>query len=94
MSKHAGWLAKCEAEQEELTTVSPDGGGVFRITKQMDCENQEFVGEICVSNDSGEHGLTDEDKMKAYVERYAWLINVEFEWPSNELSELPVYPLF
>ena len=36
MAKHAVWLAKCEAEKEEFTTVSPDGDGNFCIAKQMD----------------------------------------------------------
>ena len=27
--------------------------------------------------------------MKAWVECYARLLNVEFEWPSNELHEVP-----
>ena len=56
----------------------------------MDRTNQDGGdGENCVHNDSGELALTDEDKMKAWVERYARLLNVEFEWPSNELPEVP-----
>ena len=29
------------------------------------------------------------NKMKAWVEHYARLLNVEFEWPSNKLPEVP-----
>ena len=50
VAKHAVWLAKSEAEKEEFTTVSPDGDGVFHIAKQMDCRNQDIVGENCVRN--------------------------------------------
>ena len=83
VSKHAVWLAKSEAEKEESTTVSPDGDGVWRFIKQMDCRNQDIVGENCVCNDAGG------DIMKAWVESYAGLLIVEFEWPSNELPEFP-----
>ena len=54
----------------------------------MDCRNQDIVDENCVRNDAGELVLTDEDKMKPWVEHYARLLNVEFEWPSNELPEV------
>ena len=37
-------------------------------------------------NDAG--GLNNEDKMKAWVGHYVRLLNVEFEWPSNELPEV------
>ena len=65
MAKYDVWLAKSEAEKEEFTTVSPDDDGVFRIAKQMDCRNQDIVGENCVRNDAGELAFIDEDKMKA-----------------------------
>ena len=31
--------------------------------------------------------VTDEDKMKAWVEHYSRLLNVEFDWPKDELPE-------
>ena len=55
----------------------------------MDRRNQDIVGENCVSNDAIEHALTGEDKMMAWIERYARLLNVEFVWPSKELPEFP-----
>ena len=63
--KHSVRLAKFEAEKEEFTTVSLDGDGVFCISKQMDCTNQDIVGERCVSIDAGELALTEGDKIKA-----------------------------
>ena len=73
MAKHAVWLAKAEAEEEEFATVSPNGDGVFCIAKQMDHTNQDVIGDNSVSNDAGELALTDNDKMEAWVERYAKL---------------------
>ena len=62
------WLEKSKEAKEEWVTVFQDGDGVFRIAKQMDSSNQDVVGENCVCNDAGELALTDEDKMKAWVE--------------------------
>ena len=67
----------------------PDGDGVFRIAKQMDHTNQDVVGKNCVHNNAGELALANENKMKAWVEHYARLLNVEFQWPSNEIHEVP-----
>jgi hypothetical protein len=48
---------------------------------------QDVVGERCIKNDAGEQSLSDEEKMKAWVEHYARLLHVEFEWPSDLLPE-------
>ena len=56
----------------------------------MDCTNQNVDGETCACNDTGgEFALTDKNNMRAWVEHYARLLNVEFECPSNELSDVP-----
>ena len=88
VAKRVVWLAKSEAEKEEFAEVSPNGDGVFRIAKQMDRANQDIIGENCVRNDAGELALSDEDKMKAWVEHYTRLLNIEFEWPVDELPEV------
>ena len=89
VAKRVVWLAKSEAEKEEFANIPPDGGSIFKIAKQMDRTNQDVVGEKCVRNDAGELSLSDEDKMKAWVEHYARLLNVEFEWPSDSLPDAP-----
>ena len=89
VTKHTVWLAKSEVEKEEFATVSPNGDGVFHIVEQMDHRNQDIVGENCLCSDAGELELTAEDKSKAWIERYARLLNIEFEWPSNKLPEVP-----
>ena len=55
----------------------------------MDRTNQDVVGEKCVRNDAGELSLSDDDKMKAWVEHYSILLNVEFEWLTDLLPEVP-----
>ena len=61
----------------------------WTLLSGMDCRNQDIVGENCVRYDAGDLALTDENKMKAWVEHYTRLLNVEFEWPSNELPGVP-----
>lgn len=87
LAKHTVWCAKSESESMEFASVSPNGDGIYRIAKQMDRTNQDVVGENCIRNDVGEMALSDSDKLKAWVEYYSQLLNVEFEWPSNELPE-------
>ena len=89
VAKRVVWLAKSEAVKEEFATVSPNGDGVFRIAKQMDRTNQDIIGENCIRNDAGELALSDDDKMKAWVEHYARLLNVKFDWPNEELPDVP-----
>lgn len=54
----------------------------------MDITNQDVLGEKCVKNDAGELSLSDDEKMKAWVEHYVILLKVEFEWP-NEIYARP-----
>ena len=54
----------------------------------MNNTNQDVVGEKCVRNDARELSLSDEEKMKAWVEHYARLMNVDFEKESDLLPEV------
>ena len=84
VAKYTVCLATPEAEKQEFATVSPNGDGVFRIAKQMGRTNQDVIGKNCVCSDAGELLLTEDNKMKVWVEHYARLLNVEFECPSSE----------
>ena len=87
-AKREVWLAKSEAEAKAFKDIDPHGGAIYRIARQMDRTNQDIVGEKCVKNDAEELTLTDADKMKAWVEHYSRLLNVEFEWPSDLLPDV------
>ena len=87
------------AEEANFSNISPDDSGTFNLAKQMDKANQAAVGETCVRDDAGELSISNEEKMKAWIEHYARLLNFEFEWESDLLLEvvpvngspLPVY---
>ena len=42
---------------------------------------------LCVVNDAGEMAMTDEAKQNAWKEHYERLLNVEFDWEPEHLSE-------
>ena len=83
------WQAKAKAVEDTFANISPNDSSMFKVAKQMDRTNQDVVGEKCVRNDAGELSLSDDDRMKAWVEHYSRLPNVEFEWPSDLLPEVP-----
>ena len=64
----------------------------MRSTVLLNRSNQDVVGEKCVLNDAGELSLSDEEKMKAWTEHYPKLLNIEFDWPSDDLVDVP--PVF
>ena len=43
-------------------------------------QNQDICGEMPVRNNQGELCLDDSERMKAWVEHYKGLLNVEFPW--------------
>ena len=79
MAKHVvrlAKLAKSEAEKEEFVKVSPNGDGVFRIAKQMNCTNQDVVGILNLYKSKGEaldhgnyHGLKLAGQVVELLER-------------------------
>ena len=88
VAKRAVWVAKSRAEKEVFDPLSTNDDDFCHLAKQIDHSIWDVVGENCVHNDAGEVALSD-DKMKAWVEHYTRLLNIEFEWPSHELPEVP-----
>ena len=72
-------------ERRFFSSVDPKRSTVYHIARQMADRNQDVVGEQCVRNDAGEPSLTEEAKMKAWVEHYSRLMNIEFDWPRDKL---------
>ena len=71
------WQAK--AVEDTFANISQNDSSIFKVAKQMDKTNQDVVGEKCVRNDTGELSLSDDDKMKAWLEHYSRLLKVELE---------------
>ena len=89
VARRVVWFAKHESEKSVFANVSDSDSSIFKIANQMVRTNQDVVGEKCIRNDAGILSLSDDEKMKAWVEHYARLLNVEFDWPSESLPDLP-----
>ena len=50
-------------------------------------DNQDVMGEKPVKNDAGQLSLDEESKKEAWKEHYEHLLNVEFPWNPEDLSE-------
>ena len=88
-SKRTVWLAKQDYSKSEYANVDPKGPEIHRLAKQMRRQNQDVCGEMPVRNNQGELCLDESDRMKAWVEHYRGLLNVEFPWDESALPEAP-----
>ena len=50
--------------------------------------NQDVVGEKCIRNDEGNLASTEEEKKLAWKSHYEKLLNTEFDWDRDSLSEV------
>ena len=87
MAKRMVWQAKPVAGRKKLSAISPNDTGIFKLAKQMYKTNK-GVGEKCLRNDAGDLSLSDEEEIKARVEHYARILNVEFKWESDLVHEV------
>ena len=75
------------AEKVALQKIDPRSGDVYRLAKQMRSDNQDVMGEKPVKNDAGQLLLDEEAKKEAWREHYERLLNVEFPFNPEDLSE-------
>ena len=50
-------------------------------------ENADVVGDKPVKNDAGEMSMSEDSKRKAWLQHYQRLLNAEFDWDPNHLSD-------
>ena len=86
-SNRAVHQARSEAEKVALQKIHPRSGDVYRLAKQMRWDNQDVMGEKPVKNNAGQLPLDKEAKKEAWREHYECLLNVEFPWNPEDLSE-------
>ena len=60
-----------------------------RLANQMRKENVDVVGDKPVKNDAGEMSISEEAKQNVWAEHYERLLNVEFDWDPDHLSNEP-----
>ena len=94
LSKH-GRLANAHEHHITLPSASLYEGidhkssDIFRLANQMRKENVDVVGDKPVKNDTGEMSMSEEAKQNGWAEHYERLLNVEFDWDPDHLSNEP-----
>ena len=88
-AKRVVLLAKQDAAKTEYASVDLKGPEIQRMAKQMRRQNQDICGEMPVRSNQGEPCLDDYERMKARVEHYKGLLNVEFPWDEGALPDAP-----
>ena len=89
-AKRVVYLAKKAAEVKKFSDLRPGLVDIFKIAKQMRKNNQDIIGEKCVKDDSGRLTINDSDKRNAWRQHYERLLNEEFPWNSDDLSNFPI----
>ena len=79
--------ARQEADKEVYKNIDPKSSELYRLANQFRKENADVVGDKPVKNDAGEMSMSDDSKQKAWLEHYQRLLNAEFDWDPNHLSD-------
>ena len=71
--------------------LSLDGASIFAavtsLANQFRKENADVVGDKPVKNDTRPMSMSDDSKQQAWLEHYQRLLNAEFDWDPNHLSD-------
>ena len=81
--------ARHEADKVVYEGIDHKSSDIFRLANQMRKENVDVVGDKPVKNDTGEMSMSEEAKQNAWAEHYERLLNVEFDWDTDHLSNEP-----
>ena len=81
--------ARNEADKVVYDGIDHMLSDIFCLANQMRKENVDVVGDKPVKNDAGEMSMSEEAKQNAWVEHYERLLNVEFDWDPDHLSNEP-----
>ncbi|XP_048755482.2 uncharacterized protein LOC125666354 [Ostrea edulis] len=88
-SRQAVHQAHYEAEKQIYENVDSKSSEVYGLANQMQRENVDVVDDKLVENDAGEMSLNQEAKEKAWLEHHERLLNVEFDWDPEHLTNEP-----
>ena len=89
IARHAVHHARQEADKKVHENIDPKSSEVNRLANQFRRENADVVGDKPVKNDAGEMSMSEDSKQKALLEHYQRLLNVEFDWDPDHLSDEP-----
>ena len=76
-----------ETDKEVYKNIDPKSSELYRLANQFRKENANVVGDKPVKTDAEEMSMNDDSKQKAWLEHYQKLLNAEFDWDPNHLSD-------
>ena len=79
--------ARQKADKEVYKNIDPKSSELYCLANQFRKENADVVGDEPVKNYAGEMSMSDDLKQKAWSEHYQRLLNAEFDWDPNHLSD-------
>ena len=82
IARRAVHHARQEADKEVYKNIDPKSSELYCLANQLRKENAD-VGDKPVKNDA----VSDDSKQKAWLEHYQRLLNAEFDWDPNHLSD-------
>ena len=83
------WCTMHAMKQTRYEGIDHKSSDIFRLANQIRKENVDVVGYKPVKNDTGEMSMSEEAKQNAWAEHYERLLNVEFDWDPDHLSNEP-----
>ena len=89
IARHAVHHACQEADKKVYDNIDPKSSEVYRLANQFRRENTDVLGDKPVKNDAEEMSMREDSKQKAWLEHYQRLLNVEFDWDPDHLSDEP-----
>ena len=89
IARHAVYHARQEADKAVYENIDPKSSEIYSLANQLRRENADVVGDKPVRNDAGEMSLSEDSKQKAWLEHYKRLLNIEFDWDPDHLSDEP-----
>jgi hypothetical protein len=81
--------AKRESQAQHFQDINDDNSRnkIFKMARNMKENNRDVIGDKCVRDDDGNLAFSDAEKLKAWKQHYSRLLNVEFPWDENSLTE-------
>ena len=88
-AKSVVYAARKRAQEDKFDDLKNNDhrNQIFKEARRMKNENQDIVGEKCTKDDDDNLAFDDKSKLAAWKCHYEKLLNVEFPWDSNTLSE-------
>ena len=91
ISKRVVHHARHEADKVVYDGIDHKSSNIFRLKNQMRKENVDVVGDKPVKYDAGKMSMSEEAKQNSLTEHYERLLNVEFDWDPDHLSNEPPF---